>query len=320
MKMAVYSAREDEKAFFHRFGPQYGMEIKMIPADPTLETVADAAGCDCISMTTKTHINQPELDAYKALGVKFVSTRTVGYEHIDVDYAKTIDMGVGNVNYTPYSVAEYAVMMMLMAVRNVKTMMLRSLGQDYDLTVIRGRLIHDCTVGIIGTGKIGGTVAKLLQGFGCKILAYDVWENPDLKAFVEYVSLETLLKNSDIVTLHAPSSEENNHLMNAQTIAMMPKGAVLVNTARGNLVDTMALIEAIENEHLGGAALDLFEGDRSIYYRDKKGEQLKSRYMSILNGLPNVIMTPHMAFYTDHSVSDMVEQSILSSKKYLEQQ
>ncbi|WP_409969001.1 NAD(P)-dependent oxidoreductase [Bengtsoniella intestinalis] len=318
MRMAVYSAREDEEPFFHHFAPEYGMEIVMIPTDPTPETLEAAAGCDCVSIVTKTHITPPMLDAYKAMGVRFLSTRTVGFEHIDVDYAEKIGMGVGNVGYTPYSVAEYAVMMMMMAMRHMKTMTVRAMGQDYGLDVIRGRLIHDATVGIVGTGKIGATVATILQGFGCKVLAYDLYQNPALEGMVEYVSMEELLRQSDIVTLHAPATADSFHMMNAQTIAMMKKGAVLVNTARGDLVDSEALITAIEEEHLGGAALDLVEGDRLIYYREKKGQQLKNRYMSILNGLPNVIMTPHMAFFTDHSVSDMVENSIRSSAEYLQ--
>ncbi len=317
MKIAIYSARPDELEFFRQAEATYDVALVMIQADPTIETVSAAAGCDCISIVTKTHITSQMLDEYKKIGVRFVSTRTVGFEHIDVDYAKKIGIGVGNVGYTPYSVAEYAVMMMLMAFRHVKTMTIRSLGQDYALTGIRGRLIHDSTVGIVGTGKIGSTVAKLLTGFGCRILAYDLWENPDLADIVEYVPLDALLASSDIVTLHAPSAPENYHLINSETIAKMRPGAVLVNTARGDLVDSEALIAALEEEHLGGAALDLFEGDRLIYYRDKKGEQLKSRHMSILNGLPNVIMTPHMAFFTDHSVRDMVENSIRSCKDYL---
>ncbi|MFI3313125.1 MAG: NAD(P)-dependent oxidoreductase [Eubacteriales bacterium] len=313
MKIAIYSARDDEQEFFSHFGPAYGVELVMLPVDPVPETVQLAAGCDAVSIITSTHITSPMLDGYKALGIQYISTRTIGCEHIDVAYATSIGIGVGNVGYTPYSVAEYTIMMMLMALRHVKTLLNRSVGQDYSLHLcVRGRLIHEATVGIIGTGKIGGTVAKLLSGFGCKVLAYDLWENPDLADLVEYVPLDALLKRSDIVTLHAPSTAENFHLLNAKNLATMQTGAVLVNTARGNLVDTEALIEALERGHLGGAALDLVEGDRSIYYRDKKGVQLQHRSMAILNAMPNVVMMPHMAFYTDQSVSDMVENSIKS--------
>lgn len=318
MKIAIYSARADEREFFARFGPAYDVELVMLPVDPIPETVPLAAGCDAISIITSTHVTASMLDGYKKMGIKFVSTRTVGCEHIDVEYAKSIGIGVGNVTYTPYSVAEYTVMMMLMAMRHVKTLTTRSVGQDYALGMtVRGRLIHEATVGIVGTGKIGGTVAKLLQGFGCKVLAYDLWENPDLKDLVDYVPLETLLANSDIVTLHAPSTPENFHLMNGEKLAKMKVGALLVNTARGDLVDSDALIGALEDGHLGGAALDLVEGDRAIYYRDKKGEQLKNHHMAILNSMPNVMMMPHMAFYTDRSVSDMVENSIKSCKEHV---
>ncbi len=318
MKIAAFSTRPDEFAFFDKFGAQYDVELVMLPADPTIDNIHLAEGCEAISIVTKTFITPEMMDAYQKIGVKFISTRTVGFEHIDVDYAETIGMGVGNVGYTPYSVAEYAVMMMIMALRNMKIITTRSVGQDYNLSsCVRGRLLHDCTVGIVGTGKIGATVAQLLTGFGCKMLAYDLWHNPDLAGIVEYVTLDELLEQSDVVTLHAPSTEENFHLMNEEKIGKMKRGAVLVNTARGELVDSQALIAAIEEEHLGGAALDLVEGDRFIYYRDKKGEQLKNHNLAILSSLPNVITTPHMAFYTDHSASDQVENSIRTCKEFV---
>ncbi len=318
MKIAIFSARPDEQEFFDKFGPQYGVELKMLPVDPTMENVNLVEGCDAISIVTKTFITSEMMDAYVKLGVKFLSTRTVGFEHIDVAYAEKIGLGVGNVGYTSYSVAEYAVMMMMLALRNLKTIWTRSLGQDYNLSAcVRGRLLHDCTVGIVGTGKIGATVAQLLTGFGCEILAYDLYQNPGLEGIVRYVSLDELLAGSDVVTLHAPSTADNFHMMNEENIGKMRAGAVLVNTARGELVDSEALIAAIESEHLGGAALDLVEGDRFIYYRDKKGEQLKNHNLAILASLPNVITTPHMAFYTDHSASDMVENSIRTCKEFV---
>lgn len=312
MKIVMYSAREDEIEFFEHFSDVYGVECKVLLHDPWPYNVEEVEGCTCVSVMTNTQVTAEMLDEYYKLGVRFISTRTVGLEHIDVAHAEKLGMGVANVSYTPYSVAEYALMMMLMSLRHMKTMVLRAWGQDYALTGIRGSLLSDKTVGIIGTGKIGSTLAKLLTGFGCKILAYDIWENPALADIVTYVPLDTLLEESDMVTLHAPSSPENYQMMNREAFGKMKKGAVLVNTARGDLVDTEALICALEEGHLGGAALDILDGDRLINYRDKKGEVICHRQRAVLMSLANVIMTPHMAFFTDHSVSDMVEISMRS--------
>ncbi len=320
MRIGVYSAREDEKEFIDKFSRQYGVEIEMIDVNPVPETTDRAKGCQCISIITNTFITKEMLDRYKALGVRFVSTRTVGFEHIDVEYAKKIGIGVGNVSYTPSSVAEFAVMMMLMVLRNAKHLTTRMQGQDYTISgITRGRLISDLTVGIMGTGKIGSRVAELLTGFGCRIMAYDPYPNEALTGIAEYTDLDTLYRNSDIISLHMPSTEENKYIINAAVFNKMKQNAVLINTARGDLVDSKALIEAVESGKLGGAGLDVFDGDRLIYYRDRKGEPISQHDMAVLNFLPNVLMMPHMAFYTDHSVSDMVENSIKSCVEYMKE-
>jgi len=317
MKIGAYSFREDEKEFFERYGKEYGAEIQMIDDNPILETVEMARGCDCISIITDTYITRDMLDRYKELGIRFISTRTIGMEHIDIEYAAQIGIGVDNISYTPGSVAEYAVMLMLMVLRNTKTMSIRSDGQDYAITTIRGRLISDLTVGIVGTGRIGGRVARLLTGFGCRILASDCCQNAELDGIVEYVEPEVLYRQCDIVTLHTPSTSDNYHMINRQVFKQMKDQAVLINTARGDLVDTKALIEALESGKLGGAGLDVIEGDRLIYYRDLKGQIITHREMAILKFMPNVVIFPHMAFYTDHAVSDMVENSIKSCVEYI---
>lgn len=317
MKIAIYSAREDEKEFFENYHDK-SIEFLMIDSDPTIETVGLAKGCDCVSIVQKTVIDKTMFDKFKEYGIKFLSSRTIGMEHVDVDYASEIGIGVSNVSYTPKSVAEYTVMMMLCAMRNVKTLLLRSAGQDFSLFKgTRGRLISDCTVGIVGTGKIGSEVAKMLMGFGCKIIASDIVENPALAGIVEYVTFDYLLENADIISIHTPSTPQSYHLFNSETIGKMKKSSILVNTARGEIIDSMALIEALENEKISGAALDVVEGDRLIYYRDKKSEQLRNREMAILSSMPNVFMMPHMAFFSDHAVRDMVEMSIESCISFM---
>lgn len=310
MKILVYSYREDEKKYFDKFSQKYNVELVLCKDDPTLDNADLAKDCECLSVVT-TIINDKLLKKYQQLGVKFISTRTIGYDHIDIKSAKKRGIEVENVTYSPNSVAEYTVMLILMAIRRMKGIMKRSDVQDYSLPGFWGEELHNLTVGVIGTGRIGQTVSKSLSGFGCELLAYDLYPQDNNK-FVKYVSLEKLFKNSDIITLHIPATEDNYHLINKKSIDIMKDGVYIINTARGSLIDTADLIDAIEKEKVSGAALDVIEGEGNIYYKDMKCEILSNRELAILSSYPNVILTPHTAFYTDQAVSDMVENSILS--------
>ncbi|MFA9397741.1 MAG: NAD(P)-dependent oxidoreductase, partial [Clostridiaceae bacterium] len=169
-----------------------------------------------------------------------------------------------------------------------------------------------------GTGKIGCTVIKHMRGFECKLIAYDLYENEEIKEYAEYVTLEKLLRESDIITFHAPATKENYHLINKESIKIMKDGVFIINTARGSLIDTKDLIDAIEYKKIGGVALDVIENEENLYYKDLKYEILDNRELAILKSYPNVIISPHTAFYTDQAVSDMVENSILSCILYME--
>ena len=312
MKIAVYNYREDEAELFDKFSKQYQVEIVPFTVEPDSETAMLAKGCKCISITSDSMITKDMLETYKTLGVKFISTRTVGMDHIDVEYAGKIGIEVANITYSTNGVADQAIMLMLMVIRKAKHIMLRCLGQDYTLAKNRGFDLGDMTIGIIGTGNIGATVARHLSGFGCRMLAYDTRTNDGIMNIVEYVDLETLLEISDIITLHIPAADENYHFIDREAIEKMKPGVIIINTARGVLVDSAALIEALEAGKVGGAGLDVIEGDREIYYRDHKCEVIGHREMAILNAMPNVILMPHTAFFTEHAVSDMVENSIKS--------
>lgn len=318
MKVAVYNLRPDEEEFFKKYGKQYKFEIVSIKEEPSIQNVHLAEGCVCVSITSECHITKEMLNAYQEHGIQFISTRTIGYEHIDFEYAKKIGIPVANILYSASSVADYTIMMMLMVLRKVKHIMVRSLGQDYAITKIRGRELPNMTVGIIGTGKIGSALAKHLTGFGCRILAASTREEESLKGIVEYVTHDTLYQESDIITLHLPANEKNYHIINKVAIQKMKEDVILINTSRGPLVDSMALIDALESGKIFGIGLDVLEGDREIYYRDYKYEVIPHREMAILNAMPNVLMLPHMAFYTDQAVSDMVKHSLESCRQFLD--
>ena len=317
MKMIVYSCGAVEEPLFQRFAEPYDVHLTFCAEKPVLDNAALAEGMDVVNILSATYITPEILDVYKRCGVRMVVSRTIGVEHVDVAYANSIGIAVGNATYSPASVADYAIMMMLMVLRHIKPMLLRYAGQDYTARGYLGRELPNMTVGIVGMGRIGTTTARHLRGFGCRILGYNRTQRHDLDGVAEMVDLDTLYAESDIVSLHLAATEQTYHFIDAAAIEKMKDGAVLINTARGPLVDSGALIDALERGKLSGAGLDVFDGDRLIYYRDFKNELLCQREMAVLNAMPNVLMLPHMAYYTDQAVEDMVRNSVDGAARYL---
>jgi D-specific alpha-keto acid dehydrogenase len=304
----MYGCGHDEAAMFRELAPRYGVVPTITEAAASEANIDLALGNRCISIGHKTHITHSTLLALSRAGVVYISTRSIGYNHIDVPYAESVGIAVGNVAYSPDSVADFTLMLMLMAVRHAKSIVRRADSHDYRLTEARGKELRDLTIGVIGTGRIGIAVMDRLRGFGCRILAYDTGP----KAAAEYVPLDELLQLSDIVTLHVPLNADTHHLLNRQRIAHMKDGAFIINTGRGSLLDTEALIPALENGRLGGAALDVLEGEEGIFYADCRHQPVGSEALVRLQPLPNVLISPHTAYYTDHALSDIVENSLIN--------
>jgi D-specific alpha-keto acid dehydrogenase len=244
--------------------------------------------------------------------VGYLSTRSIGFDHIDVGYAESVGISVGNVAYSPDGVADFTVMLMLMAVRNARSTIRRADVHDYRLDDVRGKELRDLTVGVVGTGRIGTAVMDRLRGFGCRVLAHD--SHP--KDFVDYVSLDELLRRSDVVTLHTPLTADTHHLLDGRRIARMKRGAFVVNTGRGSLIDTEALVPALESGELGGAALDVLEGEEGVFYADCRNKPVASKQLLRLQELPNVLISPHTAYYTDRALRDTIENSIVNCRKF----
>lgn len=310
MKIFAYALREyDELGYLEECARELGFEYGWTSEYPTLGNVELAAGADALCIITNPMT--PELlDTYHALGIRAIATRSIGYDHIDLAHARELGMRIAHAAYPPEGVAEYTIMLMLMALRRMRLIELQNAAQDFGLRGRIGRELSSCTVGVIGTGRIGATVVRQLQGFGCRILAHDLQENPALGGLATYVGLDELLASSDIVTLHAPGLPENRHMIGAAELARMKPGAVLINAARGMLVDSEALIEALEQGNLGGAALDTVENEAGLYYLDRSGDALPNRERAVLSAFPNVIVTPHMAFYTAEDVRYMVRTNV----------
>lgn len=310
--ITVYGCEQDEAALFRELAPRFAVTAT-ITADALSEANTGlASGNRCISIGHKTHVANPALLALSKAGVAYISTRSIGYNHIDVEYAENVGITVENVAYSPDSVADYTLMLMLMAVRSAKSVIQRTEIHDYRLNDTRGRELRDLTIGVIGTGHIGVAVMDRLRGFGCRILAYD----SDPRAAADYVPLDELLRLSDIVTLHTPLNADTYHLLDHRRIGQLKPGAYVINTGRGPLLDTESLISALESGRLGGAALDVLEGEEGFFYADHRNKPIDNKPLLRLQELPNVVVSPHTAYYTDHALSDTIENSIINCVRF----
>jgi D-specific alpha-keto acid dehydrogenase len=308
MGMTIYGCGQDEAGLFEEMAPRFGVVPIITEAAVSEDNVGLASGSRCISVGHKTRIADSTLLALGQAGVMHVSTRSIGSNHLNVRYAESIGISVTTVSYSPDSVADYTLMLMLMAVRNAKSMIRRADVHDYRLPDLRGKELRDLTVGVIGTGRIGTAVIDRLRGFGCRVLAHDRRRDPS----AEWVPLDRLVRQSDVVTLHTPLTADTHHLLDRRRIEQMKRGAYVVNTGRGSLLDTEALVRALESGRLGGAALDVLEGEEGIFYADRRGEAVDNALLLRLQELPNVIISPHTAYYTDHALRDTVENTIVN--------
>lgn len=310
MKLFAYALRPfDELGYLEELAREVGFEFGWTADYPTLKNAHLAEGAEALSIITNPMT--PELlGRYHELGIRAIATRSIGVDHIDIDCARKLGIRIAHSAYPPEGVADYTIMLILMALRRAKLVFRQAAAQDFSLAGKLGRALSSCTVGVVGTGAIGSCVIRELAGFGCRVLACDPYPRADVRGLVTYTDLDTLLSSSDVVTLHAPGLPENHHMIGAPELARMREGAVLVNAARGLLVDTAALIDALESGHLGGAALDTIEHESNLYYLDKSRDVLPNRDRAILDALPNVIVSPHMAFYTDEDVRHMVRSSV----------
>lgn len=298
---------------FRVLAPRLGLPVTVTEAALTEANVDLALGDRCVSVSHRTPVSRATLRALGRAGVAYLSTRSIGTNHIDVEYAAGLGISVEGVTYSPDSVADYTVMLILMALRHAKTVICRGVIHDYRLGETRGRELRDLTVGVVGTGRIGAAVVDRLRGFGCRLLANDVVQRRD---GIDHVSLDELVQQSDVVTLHAPLTAENHHLLDRRRIERMRHGAVVVNTGRGALVDTDAMLDALESGRLGGAALDVLEGEEGVFYADLSRARVASERLLRLQALPQVLISPHTAYYTDHALADIVEHTLVSCRDF----
>jgi D-specific alpha-keto acid dehydrogenase len=305
--ITIYGCEPDEAALFLEMAARFDVNPAITEAPLSPQNLTLAAGKRCISVAHKTRITDSTLLDLRRSGVEHIITRSIGTNHLDVNYAESVGISVASVAYSPDSVADYTLMLILMAVRDAKSMIRRTDRHDYRLPELRGSELRDLTVGVIGTGRIGTAVIDRLAGFGCRVLAHD--RRPDPRA--RPVSLDELLRQSDVVTLHLPLTRDTHHLLDRRRIERLKPGAYVVNTGRGPLLDTRALLRALESGRLAGAALDVLEGEEDIFYSDCRSRTIEDVALLRLQELPNVLISPHTAYFTAHALRDTVEQTLL---------
>ena len=318
MKIVAFEVRNDELNEFEVMKNKYGLTIKTIPDVLTAENIKEVDGYDAISILGRSIMKKEMLDLLKNKNIKYIATRTIGCDHIDLEYAERIGIKVCNSRYEPNGVADFTVMLMLLTIRKYKPVLWRQNVNDYSLSGLMGKEMRNLTVGIMGTGRIGAMVIKELSGFGCEILAYDIYHDKEVEKFAKYVDIDTLYKRCDMISIHMPLLVSTRNIINDNAISKMKDGVILINSARGELMDMQAIIKNVESEKIGAVGLDVFENEEFIYHMDRKTDIIKNRDMAYLRQFPNVVMTPHMAFYTDSGIKGMVDCAIEGILKFKE--
>jgi D-lactate dehydrogenase len=312
MKIFVYNYRElDEGEYFSKFAKEFGAEIVYTQYSPRENSVKLAEGSKYISIVT-TKINEALLKQFHDIGVEMISSRTVGYDHIDLEAAKRLGIKVCNGSYPPNTVADYTLMLMLMTARKAGLIIERVKQQNFTTPGLQGRNLSRMTVGIMGTGRVGKAVIKRLAGFGCRILAYSRHEDEEVKQYASYVSLEQLYAECDMISLHMPATKDNYHIIHKESIEQMKDKVIIINTARGSLINIQDLITGVKSGKIGGAGLDVLENEAEVFKKDLRGKVMDNSQIAALQELPNVILTPHVAYYTDEAISNMVFSSVKS--------
>ena len=317
MEIAVYEVRADEREHLAEMEAQYGVKLRLFGEPMTMENMEGAMGCLGVSTLGFSDLSAPVMRRLAEMGVRCLSLRCIGYNHVDLDAAREWGLRVSNASYPPGAVADFTILLMLLTLRKYKPAMWRQQVNDYSLDGLSGREMGSMKVGVVGTGRIGAQVMKQLSGFGCESLCYDVRRNPESERYGTYAALGDLYRECDLLTLHVPLMEETYHMIDERAIAKMRDGVVLINAARGELCDIKALIAGVESQKLGALGMDVFENEKGIYHHSLISDIIKNRDMAYLRQFPNVVLTQHMAFYTQESVRSMVRCGVEGIVKLL---
>ena len=306
--VAIYDTKPYDRDYFERTPEAGRVRRQFHEFRLNSETVASASGAQAVCVFVNDRLDAPCLEQLHRLGVRLVTLRCAGFNNVDLGAAKSLGIAVTRVPaYSPHAVAEHAIALLLALNRKLHRAYNRVREHNFSLSGLVGFDLHGRTVGVVGTGKIGRIAAQIFRGFGTEVLAFDPQPSTEWAQAhgVRYTEFHTLLASSDVVSLHLPLTPQTRHLMNTETIASLKPGAFLINTSRGKLVDTTALLGALKSGQLGGVALDVYEEEEGIFFEDLSGEILQDDELSRLLTFPNVLITAHQAFLTQEALSEI---------------
>lgn len=321
MKILFYDTKSYDKDSFEsaRLSEDFHVEVEYLKSDLVPRTAALAEGFEAVCAFVSSDVGAETLQILHEKGVRLVLLRCAGYNNVDLEKAKELGICVMRVpGYSPEAVAEHAMALALACNRRIYKAYNKVRENDFSLAGLMGFNFYEKTAGIVGTGKIGAAMARICRGFGMKVIAYDVYENPALKDFVTYVSLDELLAQSDLISLHCPLMDSTYHLINIETIKKMKDGVLLVNTSRGALVKTEDLIEGIRMHKFSGVGLDVYEEETHNVFEDRSDEILEHSTTARLLSFPNVMITSHQGFFTKEALTAIAQTTLQNAKDFLE--
>jgi D-lactate dehydrogenase len=318
MKVAVYSTKRYDRDFLDAANASAGHRITYFDEPLERETVALAAACEAVCIFVNDKANAAVLEALSQGGTRLIALRCTGFNNVDLQAAARFGLKVVRVvTYSPYSVAEHAVALLLAINRKIHRAYNRTRDSNFALDGLMGFDLHGKTAAVVGTGKIGRVFARIMLGFGCEVIGYDKYPSSDFEALgSRYAQQGEIGAKADIISLHCPLTPETHYIVNADTLSRAKRGALLVNTSRGGLVDTNAAIEALKSGQLGGLAIDVYEQEGDLFFRDLSSTIISDDTFQRLLAFPNVIVTGHQAFFTKEAISTICETTINSISEF----
>ena len=316
IQVAFFDTKAYDKPSFERCGREHDIRFRFLETKLNEDTAELARGCDAVCVFVNDTVNAAVIEKLYQCGVRLIALRCAGYNNVDVRAAFGKIHVVHVPAYSPYAVAEHAIALLLTSVRRIHKAYNRTREFNFSLNGLTGFDFHGKTVGVIGTGKIGRIFIDICRGFGMKVIAYDRFPAPD--SGIDYVTPDELFARSDVISLHCPLTDETRHMIDAAAIEKMKKGVVIVNTSRGGLIDTEALLEGIKARKIGAACLDVYEEEADIFFEDRSGHILNDDLLSRLISMPNVIVTSHQAFLTEEALDNIAETTVSNILSYFE--
>ncbi|MGL4773904.1 MAG: 2-hydroxyacid dehydrogenase [Clostridium sp.] len=321
IKLVCYGVRETEVPYFNEINKKFGYDIKLVTLGLNHENVKEALGAEAVMVRGNCKADRQNLELLKENGLKYLLTRTVGFDHVDLEAVKELGLKCARVpGYSPNAISELAVSLAMMLLRHTAYTVNRTREKNFTIdATMFSKEIRNCTVAVLGAGRIGLTTAKLFKGLGARVVAYDVYQSDVAKEIVEFMEMDELLKVADVISVHTPYIKGvNYHMINDEFISKMKDGAILVNTARGEVQDIEAIIRGIESGKLGGFGTDVLEGESEVFFKDFNNGQLSNEVFEKLMSLyPRVLVTPHIGSYTDEALCNMIEFSYENLRDYL---